>query len=518
MHPVEDLIKRFQTAKSERQSWDSILHDAYRYAVPGRERFYKRHPGDRGRESEIFDNTAVYGTTAFASRVQSLLMPPWRHWCKLVPGPEIDDEDKNDLEDALDKATETLFRHFHQSTLDMTVHEALQDMAISTGAILFQEGDRSRGEPLFQFTSVPLAHLYPEEGAFGKLDGCWRTVELPVRAIQTNWRDAKLSRDLETKKSTNPDDKVTLVEGTIPDDKGGWHYVVIDEDGKHLVVDRMLKDYPWILFRWNKNPGEKLGRGPVISVLPEIQVLNKADEFRLRAAALAIGGVYTARNDGVLNPYNVQLVPNTIIPVGSNDHSNPSIAPLPLSGDPKLQELFMEERRERVRKALMVDPFGDVDSPVKSATEISLRQQELAQQVGAQFGRLQSELLVPIVRRALAILENNGLIEPIELDGAKVDLNYESPLARMQDQEDMTGLMQYMEILTSLGQETLMMNFKIEDLADEIGPKLGVPADMRRDKPEREKMMQGIQQMVAQFMAEQQMKAQEAQNGTAPRA
>ena len=38
----------------------------------------------------------------------------------------------------------------------------------------------------------------------------------------------------------------------------------------------------------------------------------------LRNASIAIAGVYTARDDGVLNPNNIRISPGSIISVASN--------------------------------------------------------------------------------------------------------------------------------------------------------------------------------------------------------
>ncbi len=55
-----------------------------------------------------------------------------------------------------------------------------------------------------------------------------------------------------------------------------------------------------------KVAGEIYGRGPVITALPDIKTLNKVKELVLKNASLAIAGVYTAADDGVLNPNTIR--------------------------------------------------------------------------------------------------------------------------------------------------------------------------------------------------------------------
>ena len=49
-------------------------------------------------------------------------------------------------------------------------------------------------------------------------------------------------------------------------------------------------------------PYEIYGRGPCLYALPDIKTLNKVIELNLKNASLSIGGVFTAVDDGVLNP------------------------------------------------------------------------------------------------------------------------------------------------------------------------------------------------------------------------
>ena len=53
-----------------------------------------------------------------------------------------------------------------------------------------------------------------------------------------------------------------------------------------------------------------------------------------------------------------------------------------------------------------------------TATEVLERSAEVSRLLGAVYGRLQSELLTPLLRRAVAILSRRGEIAPIRLDGS----------------------------------------------------------------------------------------------------
>ena len=68
-----------------------------------------------------------------------------------------------------------------------------------------------------------------------------------------------------------------------------------------------------------KASNERYGRGPVLYALPDIKTLNKVVELTLKNASISIGGVFTAVDDGVLNPQTISIVPGAVIGVSSNE-------------------------------------------------------------------------------------------------------------------------------------------------------------------------------------------------------
>jgi hypothetical protein len=246
-----------------------------------------------------------------------------------------------------------------------------------------------------------------------------------------------------------------------------------------------------------------------MQVLPAIKTVNKVSEFSLRNAALAISGIYTVTDDGVINPYNINLEPGTAIPVGSNDSSNPTLRPLERAGDFNVSELVMEDLRESINKCLFADPYGGMDSPTKTATEMSMRGQELVMDAGSAFSRLQTEFIEKIIKRSVYILKKNGKVGDFKVDGREVTIKHTSPLARAQDQEDMMAIQQYMEMSMALGPEVFALGTKMEDLPAYIGKKLGIDQELLRSTEERAE----IQAQAEEAMQQQQAQAQEMQGG-----
>ena len=493
----EDLIKRFDTAKKARQSWLTHLRECYKYALPQRDTL-TAYTGGQKKNADIYDSTAVVGVQKFASRLQATLVPPWRHWSSLVPGSEIPEDQHPELQKTLDIVTKVIFDHINHSNFTTQAHEAFLDLSVSTGVMSCEMSEGAQSS--LEFHAAPLAEIFPEAGPWGTIETVWREHKVPARHVDRLWPGADMSEKLKKRASDKPEDKVLLIEGTVYNPKTlTWYQCVIERNEKHIIFTQEYDVSPWIVFREYVVPGETLGRGRVMQVLPDVKTCNKVVEYTLKNAALSIAGVYTAADDGVINPYSIRLTPGAIMPVGSNDARNPTLRPLERSGDVQMSALLLDDLRKRINKALYAEPFGELDQPVKSATEMALRNQELVQDSGSSFGRLQTEFIEKVIKRAVSVLKRAGKIPDITVDGRQVTIKHTSPLARAQDQDEMAALGQYLQTIGALGPEILGLGTKLEELPQWVGTKLGIEADLLRTKAEREDVAeQAIQQMQQQ--------------------
>ena len=498
-----DLLKRFNAANGRKALWIDTLQQAYQYALPQREEFYLNMREGQKKNEEVYDSTAINGLQKYASRMVATIMPPWRKWAKLTPGQEIPEDEKDEVAEGLEKATDILFTAFNHSPLSTQAHEAILEVGVSTGALLFQEGD---DEQPFDIVAVPVSQIVPEEGPDGTIETVFREWKVPARLIERKWPDAKIPAAIENDLKSKPDTKHEIIEGTIYNPKTKkYDYKVMVKKGMEIIVEREEDVSPWIVFRTAVMPGEILGRGPILQALPDILTANKVVEFTLRRAAIDIGGIYTHVADGAVNPYTIQLVPNSLIPVSSNDNANPTLRRLDTGGGIDVSQIVLADLRENINDALFNNQLGPVEGPTKSATEISIRQQELVQTAGATFGRLQTELLEKLVKRAVYILQRLGKIPDFKVDGKEVTLRYESPLARAQDAEEIQSIQRWIEMSAALGPQIFMGTSKVEDIPKVLGELLGVPVKLNRDEPEKEEMVQLVAQLIAQSQIPEQV-------------
>jgi hypothetical protein len=172
-------------------------------------------------------------------------------------------------------------------------------------------------------------------------------------------------------------------------------------------------------------------------------------------------------------------------------------------------QIVMEDLRTNIKKGMFDNALPPLDGNVRSATEIIQRIRELTADIGGAIGRIVHELIVPLVRRVADILVRRGMLDPIaqNIDQYNLKVQVNSPLARVQQMNNVERVVQWHEIGAALGgAEMMFLASDIETVIPWIGDQIGVPDHLMRDQASRE----ALQKQVAQIIAAQQMQTANA--------
>ena len=501
---ADDVLKRHDKALTKKEDFRSLYEECYEFALPQRnlyDGYYEGKVGGQKKMNRVFDSTAINSTQRFANRMQSGIFPPQRKWCRLEPGPDIPEDRKEEAQGALDVYTEKLFASLKQSNFDIAIGEFLLDLSVGTAVMMVQPGDDVN--PL-NFIPVPQFLVSFEEGANGQVDNVYRRMRLKGESIMRQWPDAVIPDDLQKKIDQKPTEDLEFIEATVLDQKrGDFCYHVIHKESKAELVYRRMEESPWIVSRYAKVAGEIYGRGPLITALPDIKTLNKTLELLLKNASLAIAGVYTAADDGVLNPNTVKIIPGAIIPVARNGGpQGESLKALPRAGDFNVSQIIMNDLRMSIKRILLDESLPPDNMSARSATEVVERMKELSQNLGSAFGRLINETMIPLVTKILRVMDQRGLIDlPLKVNGLEIKVSAVAPLAMAQSMEDVQNVLQYAQIVQQAGPQA-QMTLKTDAMMDYIAEKLGIPQKIRNTQEERQMMAQQMAD-TAQQVAQQ---------------
>jgi hypothetical protein len=162
--------------------------------------------------------------------------------------------------------------------------------------------------------------------------------------------------------------------------------------------------------------------------------------------------------------------------------------------------------RLNIKRALYNDMLGNPDRTQASATEVAERMADLSRRIGSAFGRLQAELVQPVLQRVIYILKKQGRIQIPTVNGREVKIKSVSPLAQAQANQDITSVSRFLEMtLNMFGPEMMQILINSEETAAYLAKKFGVPDSLIRDPEERKQIVAMMQQM-----------AQQQQQGAAP--
>jgi len=434
----EEILARQARAAERRRPLEGSWAACYDHALPA--------PG----AAPLFDATAADAAEQLAASLLAELAPPWSRWFGLVPARAATQAGgaPEPLVATLAEAAETLQGHLDRSNFALELHQAFLDLVVAGTGVLSVE-EAPPGDPsALRFRAVPLREAVLEEGASGRLDTVFRVLRLTEAELRARFPAAPLP-PLRGER----DAKLRVVEAAWPDPRTGHRFAaVLDaEDGPPLLLaEGRFAESPFIAFRWLKLPGETYGRGPVAKALPDIRTANKVVELILKNASIAATGIWQAEDDGVLNPATIRLVPGAIIPKAAG---SAGLTPLAAPGNFDVSQIVLQDLRARIRSALLADRIAQAEKSAMTATEVMERSATAARLLGATYGRLQAELLTPLIARCLAVLRRRGEIPPAVLDGREVRLVYASPLARVQARADAADTILFLEAAAKLGGE-----------------------------------------------------------------
>ncbi len=511
MSYLDEFNKRFSLAKQRKTNWVSILEEAYGLFLPNRQTMNQQVAGQE-KQYNLFDTTGVNALQQFSNTLKQSIVPSHQEWATLKPSPKLEMEvslglaNKSELDELsrmLGVLGKGMFQYIWQSNFDVAVHEAIQDMAISTGAMLIL--DTGKASSPLRFVSVPANQLYIEPCSDGVVKTVFREHKVTVRELYGMFPHAERDHNIDSMLVSNPAQEVDVIEGTLwQEEEQLYKYCVhIKAAERKMFYESYYEVSPWVIFRSNVAPDEVFGRGAGIQSLPAMRVLNKMTEQNLYNNDMAINPplVVDVCATG-LDISNVNVNPNSILPYSSAEGmSGQPYSYLQTGASFNVGMQGTAEYRSQIMEAFHLANLGDLDGSGRTATEITIRNNKAIAQQAAMFGRLQTELVNQIVKRVYFILSNydENFPKAFSLDSKAIEIVASSPLARVQDMQDLEGTMQFLNLAMSLGemgQTMFASNVDVSQLGNFIATKMGVPAQLMLSVEQRNELAQQVNQVV----------------------
>lgn len=490
--------------RGARTNWDSHWQEVTDVVIPRKRNVYdhRQQPGGDKRQTKVFDTTAIKANETLASALQGMLTNPSTQWFDLTTGiPELDN--RKAVRQWLQKAVRKIIQVLNNTNFQTEIHEVYIDLgSIGTASLRMEEDDES----MVRFQARPIYESYVKENHKGMVDTLSRELKLTSRQIKQKFNFEKAAKRLDEM------DVMKLNKFDQDADKE-WniiHFVGPKEDfpkellpastrrfkivSLHIVEDldivieaKGFKEFPYAVPRWGKTSGEIYGRGPGITALPDINMINEMMKTHIRAAQKIVDPTLQVPDDGMLLP--IKTIPGGInyYRAGTGDR----IEPLNTGGRLDISQQIMEDVRRSIREAFFIDQLQLLEGPQMTATEVLQRTEEKLRLLGPVLGRLHFELLKPLIDRVLGIMGRRGELPPnppAELKDIDLQVEFSSMIARAQKASEADNIQRVVGIMAPFveAQPEIMDNIDGDGLLKFVGNIFNVPQEMFREEEEVE--------------------------------
>ena len=520
---TKKLLKRFDRLKSNRQNWESHWQEVADYMQPRKADVTKtRSKGDK-RTELIFDSSPLQSVELLASSLHGMLTNPSTPWFSLkFKASELEDEDE--AKAWLEDATEVMYTAFNRSNFQQEIFELYHDLITFGTAAMFIEDD---DEDVLKFSTRHINEMYISENDKGRIDTIFRKFKLSARAAIQKF-GANVSDNIVTINRKDPYEEVEILHAVYPrsdfdprkQDKENMPFESVYLEagtGDELSVSG-FREFPFVVPRYLKASHEIYGRSPAMTALPDVKMLNEMSKTTIKSAQKQVDPPLLFPDDGFILPVRTMPSGLNFYRAGTRDR----IEPLNIGANTPLGLNMEEQRRNSIRNAFYVNQLMMQNGPQMTATEVIQRNEEKMRLLGPVLGRLQSELLKPLIDRAFALILRKNLFRPAPefLAGKDIEIEYVSPLAKAQKSTELQSIMRGIEILGSLANVAPVFDHvNMDKLVKHLMDVVGVPQKVLKTDSEVQAERQAAQQQQEQMQQMQQLQqVAEAAGSAAPMA
>ena len=517
----EQIIRRLEHLTAERKTIDSTWQTIEKFVAPYRGQFFENQTSEHEqnwRKREIYDSTAINASQTLAASIHGSITSPAFRWFDL----QFRVDQLNQTQEAkewLDDTAGRIYNALQESNFNLEVGECYTDLVNYGTSVVLEEftGDELTGENIeLTFSAVPIKEAYFEEDHKGGISTFYRRLMWTPSQIISKFGEDKVPEKINALEASGKTDRLEVVyciwkrkgidevDGIVAPEKRPYAYrYILKEGGETLGEEGGYYEMPAYAPRWRKTSESKWGNSPAMNALNDILTLNQLVELILRSAEKAIDPSWVTTMNNIVSDLDLRAA-------GLNIVRDPSkLLPLESAGRFDVGQLIKSDLVQSIQKAFYMDQLQLKDSPAMTATETMARMELMQRTLGPTLGRLQSDLLDPLISRTLNILFRSGqlkeLPESLKQNGGDIDVSYVGSLSRSQKMDGIANVERYLGLLGGIAQfkpEVLDL-FNQDKAARNLGNDLNVPAAyLNSDEDVQALREQRAAQQQAQFEAE----------------
>jgi hypothetical protein len=493
---------RLEECRRWKSMWDLDLREAYFMVTPQRQRnVLSTSPPPTQRildQADLNTDIGIELAGDFATEVINTYLPEATAWCESGRGMYISEDQFKTIKEQAGKNDVAIFGAIKASNFYSEISKAFDpDLSIGTVAMWIQPS--YPGAPI-ECLANPIRELEINLGPNGEIDDRWSirwTRNCYVENLLGDEIWKKVSKETKKVISEKPSERTEVKWGfwRLWNDHSDecWQHVVFV--GKEMVHEVILKGEgccPLLVFRWNPNPDWPWGHGPLLQYMPTLRQVDELEDMRVRHAELAVSPPIFYPDDS-FTEIEQGLEPGMAYPmrVGSEKAVGKIYEPPPT----KAADYAYEEKEKRLKRGFYVDfpeQTGDTPPTLGQWLDEMARAQRRIGRPGLPFWR---EGPAKIFLRFKFLLEKQGVIPAIKIEGKTVALMPYNPTQRAAEQQEIAMAVHGLQIAAQLFPEEYKVWVDGKDTMTALFDKMRIALIKIRDKDKVEaalKQMQGL--------------------------
>lgn len=508
---VQELLDRFTDLERYRQDWMPIWQDCADYILPRKALFTQQiSTASAQNKANLYESTAVWANEQFASGMQSYLTPGTERWFGYRVRYYQDGLADEGYEDYLNRDDDVRSWLEHASTVianllssekagfTQHMHEVYLDLgAFGNGALMIEEGDDPKYPPI-SFNSYHLAECYIDENKYGVVDTFFRKFSCSPRVAIQHYgehpllleiQNSKTKQDVEILHCIYPRRKFDPTKLGVENMPYASQTVLLSK--KAFLRESGYREFPVVFPRFTKITGNRYGKGPGITALPDIKMLNEMSKTLIKASQKALDPPLMLPDEGFLLPIKTHPGGLNFYNAGLDEHNR--IEQLPTNPNIPLGKDVMDSRREHILRCFFLDWMQLNEGPEMTATEVMQRTEDRMRMMAPATSRIQAEALDTLHERVFNIALRRGYIKPppeiLRRQGIEIKVEYTSPVAKAQKKTQAMSFARVLEMIAPIGQ----IKPEIYDPVDPIGTlqalkeTFDIPSEMIMNREKTEK-------------------------------
>lgn len=503
-------LRRYEAKVQERATYEPKWQNLAHLMRPTRASIRWQYTPGQPRTQQMFDGTAMKAAHDLSSALSGSFTSTEYPFFGLKMRYQPLNEDW-DTRMWLEECAARMFLALQQSNFGSASSELYQDLVVFGTGCMWMESEiaPSGGFGGFRFRTIPIARYVIGEAHDGTINRVWREFKLPVAEVLARWPKTASDRVRE-KVEKQPDEPIRILHSFLPAEYGvsqghprkRFESRYFELDTKAELEAAAYSRCRFVVPRWDKASDELYGTGQGDVAYPDTASLNRAVEMRFKQWAKAIDPPILTVDDGVIGKLRMTAGTRTVV------RNLDAVREFQTSAKFDVAQFNEEQLRTMIRNYFYADQIQLPNKSYMTAFEIQSLLEIMQRLLGPKLGRLKEDYAGPLLDFVFDELWAAGalpppppiVIEAVQQGLAKIDVEYDSPLTRVQRTSEVAAVEKTMQLAGPLVgvKPDVVDNIDADAVLRGVAETNGVPAKYLRSAQALQQVRQARQAAEAQ--------------------